>query len=220
MKLDKYFEGLAPEEARKLALELMQELVPQLGDLSEHPIAGVRWVDVNKVVANDYNPNSVASTEMRLLEHSILKDGYTQPVVTVYDEERDLYVIVDGFHRTTVMKTSEKVRSTTGGLLPIVVLKKDMNDRMAATVRHNRARGTHSVDGMSSIVFNMLDGGWKDEDICNEMGMEPDELVRLKHVTGFSKLFEDTEYSKEWKNRSQLLIEKKYRDEQAANKND
>lgn len=140
----------------------------------------------------------------------------TQPVVTMWDEERQLYIIVDGFHRTTVMKTSHKVQEMTGGLLPIVVIDKDINDRMAATVRHNRARGSHSIDGMSTIVFNMLDNGWTDDAICNEMGMEADELVRLKHITGFSKLFENAEYSEEWKNKSQLLLEKKYKEDELA----
>lgn len=215
-QIEAYLEGLDPLEQQKQALLIIQAAQEFLGILADHPISAVKWVDVDKVVANDYNPNSVASTEMKLLELSIMKDGYTQPVVTIRDEENDRYIIIDGFHRTTVMKTSAEVRPTTGGLLPIVVLKKEINDRMAATVRHNRARGTHSIDGMSNIVFEMLENGWEDDAICNELGMEPDELVRLKHVTGFSKLFEDTEYNREWKNRSQLLIEKKYRDEQAS----
>jgi ParB-like chromosome segregation protein Spo0J len=200
-----------PQGKQEEVLQVLQEEFNALKGLPDQPISNVMWVDVNRVVANDYNPNSVASKEMKLLEVSILQDGYTQPVVTVYDEKTDKYVIVDGFHRTTVMKTSKRVQETTGGKLPIVVLKKEINDRMAATVRHNRARGSHSVDGMSTIVFEMLENGWQDHDICNQMGMEADELVRLKHITGFSKLFADTKYSQEWKNRSQLLLEKQYR---------
>ena len=99
------------------------------------------------------------------------------------------------------------------GRLPVVVLQKDMNERMAATVRHNRARGSHSVNGMSNMVFKMLDNGWLDQDICNHLGMAADELLRLKHVTGFSKLFEDAEYSKSWVTRNQVMLKKKYEDE-------
>jgi hypothetical protein len=97
-------------------------------------------------------------------------------------------------------------------MLPIVVINKDINDRMASTVRHNRARGKHSIAGMSSMVFKMLDNGWADEAICNELGMEPEELLKLKHITGFSKLFADTEYKKSWKTKRQILQEKSYRD--------
>jgi hypothetical protein len=108
------------------------------------------------------------------------------------------------------MKTYKDIRESTGGLLPVVVLKKDMNDRMASTVRHNRARGKHSVDGMSSIVFNMLENGWEDDQICAEMGLEAEELLRLKHITGFSKLFEDVEYKKSWEAKKQIKIRHEY----------
>ena len=177
------------------------------------PVDWVRWVPVDKVQANDYNPNSVATTEMRLLYTSILHDGYTQPVVTVYDESIDKYVIVDGFHRFLTCRENEDIRERNGGTLPIVVLDKSMNDRMASTVRHNRARGKHSVSGMSSMVFTMLNDGWDDSDICNELGMESEELLRLKHITGFSKLFEDTEYKKSWKTKFQIKLKKKLQDE-------
>ena len=177
------------------------------------PVDWVRWVPVDKVQANDYNPNSVATTERRLLYTSILHDGYTQPVVTVYDESIDKYVIVDGFHRFLTCRENEDIRERNGGTLPIVVLDKSMNDRMASTVRHNRARGKHSVSGMSSMVFTMLNDGWDDSDICNELGMESEELLRLKHITGFSKLFEDTEYKKSWKTKFQIKLKKKLQDE-------
>ena len=166
-------------------------------------------VSMEELVANDYNPNSVAGREMALLYTSIKQDGYTQPIVTVWDEKRDKYVIVDGFHRYFVGKNNKDILESTGGRLPVVVLDKTINDRMASTIRHNRARGSHSVDGMSSMVFAMLDNGWKDEDICNHLGMEADELLRLKHVTGFSKLFEDAEYNKAWTTKNQLLIKKR-----------
>lgn len=118
--------------------------------------------------------------------------------------------IVDGFHRYFTVKSNKDLRDRTLGLIPIVVLDKGMNDRMAATVRHNRARGAHSIQGMSNLVFEMLENGWADEAICNELGMEPEELLRLKHITGFSKLFENVEYRKAWMTSRQILIKKEY----------
>jgi ParB-like chromosome segregation protein Spo0J len=182
-------------------------------DYSAHPINDVQWVPIEMVEPNDYNPNSVASKEMKLLHTSIKHDGYTQPVVTIWDEERGKYVIVDGFHRYFTCKNNKDIYESTDGKLPIVVLKKTINERMAATVRHNRARGAHSINGMSNMVFSMLENGWDDAAICNHLGMEPDELLRLKHITGFSKLFEDAEYSKAWHTKNQLLLKKKYHDD-------
>lgn len=190
----------------------------QFEAVESQPVADVRWVPLEKVSPNDYNPNSVAKIEMGLLRTSIMHDGYTQPVVTVYDQERDLYVIVDGFHRYYVMKTTPEIRERTGGLLPIVVINKGMNDRMASTVRHNRARGKHSVEGMASMVFGMLDNGWGDAEICNELGMSPEELLRLKHITGFSKLFEDAPYRQAWMLRSQIRIEQEHKKSGGASK--
>ena len=174
------------------------------------PVSYVRWVPLEKVVANDYNPNSVARNEMRLLHVSVKADGYTQPIVTVYDAERDIYVIVDGFHRSLVCRTYPDIAESTGGRVPVVVINKTINDRMASTVRHNRARGKHSVDGMASMVFQMLENGWDDAAVCNEMGLEAEELVRLKHITGFSKLFENAEYRKAWEMAKQMKMRMDY----------
>jgi len=192
--------------------DLKNWIFKELSSKKDMPVDNVIWVDINKVQANDYNPNSVAKQEMNLLYTSISHDGYTQPVVTIYDKEKDKYIIIDGFHRYLILKTYSDLREKTGGLLPVVVLEKDINDRMASTVRHNRARGKHSVSGMSSMVFNMLDNGWEDEDICNELGMETEELLRLKHITGFSKLFENIEYKKAWYSKKQLQLAKKLKD--------
>lgn len=194
-------------------IEDVKHLLDQVSPLSTQPVNRIRWVDVNDVEANDYNPNSVAGQEMRLLYTSILHDGYTQPVVTVYDEKRKKYVIVDGFHRYFTCKNNQDIRDRNHGRLPIVVLDKDINDRMASTVRHNRARGKHSVGGMSNMVFQMLENGWGDAEICNHLGMEPDELLRLKHITGFSKLFADTDYNKAWVSKHQIQLAKKVREE-------
>ncbi len=192
------------------AIEALRDLLHGLSPVAAQPVDRVRWVPIEKVTPNDYNPNSVAKVEMGLLYHSVKHDGYTQPVVTIHDAERDLFVIVDGFHRYYTCKTNPDILARNHGRLPIVVIDKDINDRMASTVRHNRARGKHSVEGMSSMVFQMLENGWSDAAICNELGMEPEELLRLKHITGFSKLFEDVEYRRAWTTRRQILLKKEH----------
>ena len=136
--------------------------------------------------------------------------------MTYYDAEKDRYEIVDGFHRYTIMKRYRDIHDRNHGLLPVVVIDKPINDRMASTIRHNRARGKHSVQGMSSMVFQMLENGWEDADICNELGMGAEELLRLKHITGFSKLFADVEYQKSWVTARQIRIAKAWKDQQAA----
>jgi ParB-like chromosome segregation protein Spo0J len=196
-------------------IEEVKEVLHEISPQSNAPVDRVRWVPLEEVEPNDYNPNSVAKVEMGLLFKSIDKDGYTQPVVTIRDEEKGKYVIVDGFHRYFTMRRSSKIRERCNGLLPIVVIKKDINERMAATVRHNRARGKHSVDGMANMVFQMLENGMSDADICNELGMEAEELVRLKHITGFSKLFKDVAYNKAWVNENQIKIKMKRKKEEA-----
>jgi len=184
----------------------------ELSCLKSQPVDYVIWVPLDKVQANDYNPNSVAKKEMGLLYTSIKSDGYTQPTVTVYDPEKDKYIIVDGFHRYFVCKTFKDIYESNQGMLPVVVIEKSLAERMAATVRHNRARGVHSIDGMSNLVFQMLEEGHSDNDVCNELGLDAEELLKLKHITGFSKLFEDAEYRKAWETEKQILIRKKYQE--------
>ena len=200
-------------ENKTVYMQSLKDALHEISPTKAQPVDNIRWVPIERVHANDYNPNSVAKNEMRLLHTSIKHDGYTQPVVTVYDDENDRYVIVDGFHRYTTMRLNSDIRETTGGYLPIVVIDKPINDRMASTVRHNRARGKHSITGMASMVFSMLENGWQDEAICNELGLEPDELLRLKHVTGFSKLFENVEYRKSWETKNQIQLRKAYEKE-------
>jgi ParB-like chromosome segregation protein Spo0J len=187
--------------------------------IQDQPVSHVQWVPLDKVSPNDYNPNTVARIEMGLLCTSIRHDGYTQPIVTVYDPDADKYVIVDGFHRYFVMKTNKDVYDACEGMLPVVVLNKGMNDRMASTIRHNRARGKHTVQGMSAMVFDLLQNGWSDEEICNELGMGPEEILRLKHITGFSKLFADVEYQRSWVTDRQIRIKKEYEAKQKAEGN-
>ena len=195
-------------QARLQAIENARQALAELSPLHEQPVDRIRWVPVEDVEPNDYNPNSVAKIEMGLLYTSILHDGYTQPVVTIWDEEKQKYVIVDGFHRYFTCRNNTDIRERNLGYLPIAVLDKPINDRMASTVRHNRARGKHSIDGMSNMVFQMSENGWSEAEICGELGMEAEEVLRLKHITGFSKLFENAEYKKAWESKVQLKLRK------------
>ena len=195
-------------------IEEIKELLHNLSPLKEQPVNRIRWVLIDEVCPNDYNPNSVAKKEMGLLYTSIKHDGYTQPIVTIQDQKTGKYVIIDGFHRYYTAKTNADILERNKGYLPIVVLEKDINDRMASTVRHNRARGMHSIAGMSSMVFTMLENGWSDKEICNELGMGVEELVKLKHITGFSKLFADAEYNKAWESANQIRLKLKHKQDE------
>lgn len=163
----------------------------------DHPVNNVRWVDAQLVKANDYNPNTVAPPEMKLLRLSIEADGITQPVV-VYENQDGTFTVVDGFHRTSVIKNSRKIMDSTGGKIPIVVIDKPLTHRMASTVRHNRARGKHGVMPMSDIVLSLVEKGWDDGRIATELGMDADEVLRLKQVRGLKMLFKDKEFSEAW----------------------
>lgn len=162
------------------------------------PVYKVIAVEVEKIQANAYNPNSVASPEMKLLYESILNDGYTMPIVCYYLPEIDKYEIVDGFHRYTIIKKHKDIFDREEGKLPVVVIDKDITNRMASTIRHNRARGSHSVDLMSNIVAELLEMGKSDKWIAKHLGMDADELLRLKQITGLASLFKDKEFSKSW----------------------
>lgn len=212
-KIEKQISEQLKKAKDKIAFlnKLRKFIHEEISVLTSQPIDFVRWVPIDDVMPNDYNPNSVAKKEMGLLYKSIKHDGYTQPVVTIYDEERKKYIIVDGFHRYFTCKQNEDIRKRNNGMLPIVVIKKDINERMAATIRHNRARGEHSIKGMSNMVFNMLQNGWQDNEICNHLGMEADEILRLKHITGFSKLFKDVEYQKAWETKRQIKLKFDYK---------
>lgn len=162
------------------------------------PVYNVKSVSIDKVKANDYNPNSVAPPEMELLETSIWEDGYTQPVVTYYNKEEDIYIVVDGFHRYMTLKNSKRIFDREKGMLPIVVIDKEIGDRMASTIRHNRARGSHSIELMSNIVSELVEMGKGDSWICNHIGMSKDELLRLKQITGLASLFKNRDFSDSW----------------------
>lgn len=162
------------------------------------PVYNVRPVPLEKIRANLYNPNAVAPPEMRLLEKSIREDGYTMPIVCYYLPEEDVYEIVDGFHRYTVMMTCADIREREGGMMPVVIIEKDISNRMASTIRHNRARGTHSIDLMVNIVADLVGSGMSDDWIAKNIGMDADELLRLKQISGLAALFKDREFSKAW----------------------
>ena len=164
------------------------------------PVYNVIAVQIEKAVENNYNPNVVAPPEMKLLERSIWEDGYTMPCVCYYLADEDKYEIVDGFHRYLVMKTSERIRKRENGLLPVSVINKDISERMASTIRHNRARGTHTVELMSHIVSELTKSGMTDEWIMKNIGMDTDELLRLKQISGLAELFADKEFggSDDW----------------------
>ena len=162
------------------------------------PVYNVVRAPLEKIKANNYNPNSVAPPEMQLLETSIWEDGYTQPVVCYYDKDEDMYIVVDGFHRYRICRESKRVNERENGTLPIVIIDKEIGDRMASTIRHNRARGSHNIELMSSIVAELVEIGKGDAWICKHIGMSSDELLRLKQITGLASLFTNQDFSNSW----------------------
>ena len=188
------------------AISKIREAIHEVSPRGNQPIDLVRWVPISMVRPNDYNPNSVAKKEMWLLSVSIREDGYTQLIVTIWDDRAKKYIIVDGFHRYSVSVNCEDIRKINDGMLPIVVIKKGISDRMASTVRHNRARGEHSISGMSGLVFSMLEAGSTDLEVCNKLGLEADELMKLKHITGFSALYKDKRYGQAWETKQMIRL--------------
>lgn len=165
---------------------------------STSPVYNVRAVPLNKIRANAYNPNAVAPPEMRLLEKSIREDGYTMPIVCYYLPDDDVYEIVDGFHRYSVMMSCKDIREREGGLMPVVTIDKPISNRMASTIRHNRARGSHSIDLMVNIVGELVEAGMSDEWIAKNIGMDADEILRLKQISGLAALFKNEDFSRAW----------------------
>ena len=162
------------------------------------PVYNVKAIPLEKIRANEYNPNSVAPPEMKLLYDSIKEDGYTMPVVVYYHTKDDMYEIVDGFHRYAIMLKYDDIYNREKGLLPCSIIEKPISDRMASTIRHNRARGTHNIDLMSNIVTELIEMGKTDNWICQHLGMSKDEILRMKQITGLAALFKNKEFSKSW----------------------
>lgn len=171
----------------------------EYGPMKSEPVDCVIWIKNDLVQANDYNPNSVAPPEMDLLHQSILQDGYTQPIV---GWSRDgIYEVVDGFHRHRVGKERQDVNERIKGYLPVTIIndgRTDLGDRMASTIRHNRARGKHKVEAMSDIVIELKRRNWSDKKIAKNLGMDPDEVLRLAQITGLAEMFKDDEFSEAW----------------------
>ena len=162
------------------------------------PVYNVIAVPVEKVVPNTYNPNSVAPPELNLLYDSIKEDGYTMPVVCYYEKPEDIYIIVDGFHRYRIMLDYPDIYERERGMLPVSVIDKPVDYRMASTIRHNRARGTHNVDLMSNIIKELCELGRSDAWISKHLGMDKDEILRLKQITGLAELFKDVKFGSAW----------------------
>jgi len=193
-----FLKDLPIDERIKRINEIKLEL-QNYSPFASNPVDCVVWVRKEIVYANDYNPNSVAPPEMKLLEHSIIEDGYTQPIVT-WKTENGLEVI-DGFHRSRVGKESKEVANRVMGYLPVVIVRDsqtDKNDRIASTIRHNRARGKHKIEAMSDIVIELARRNWSDEKIAKNLGMDEDEVLRLKQITGLAEMFSDKDFSKAW----------------------
>jgi len=181
------------------AINAIRKSLAKHSPFSEEPVDCVEWVAFESVQANDYNPNSVAPPEMKLLEHSITSDGYTQPIVAWAND--DHYEVIDGFHRNRVARECESVNKRVHGYLPLAIIREDRegrNDRIASTIRHNRARGKHKIESMSDIVVELKRRNWSPKKIGAELGMDQDEVLRLCQITGLAEMFADGEFSEAW----------------------
>src|SRR5699024_396610 len=188
-------------EEKVTTLNEFKIMMHEVSPFKSEPVDLVLWVKNERVGANDYNPNSVAPPEMELLEHSISTDGYTQPIVSWEKEDEDNYEVVDGFHRSRVGKESEIVRERVNGYVPLTVIKESQlgrNDRIASTIRHNRARGKHKVDSMSEIVIELKRRNWSDKKVAKELGMDQDEVLRLTQIQGLAEMFKNEEFTQAW----------------------
>ncbi len=188
-----------PDPERIEQLNAIRRALHDVSPFRDEPVDLVEWVPCDATQGNEYNPNKVAPPEMRLLEHSIASDGYTQPIVTHHDG--DAFVVVDGFHRHRVGRESKVVRERVHGYLPVVRIRAERTateDRMASTVRHNRARGVHGVEPMTELVCYLAKKGWDDAKIGKELGMDSDEVLRFRQISGLAELFADQPFSEAW----------------------
>lgn len=198
-EIETYLQSL-PEEDRINAINAFRQAIHQHSPFREQPVDCVIWVKQDAITANDYNPNNVAPPEKRLLSKSLELDGFTQPIV-VTENAPQHYEIVDGFHRHEIGSTRAALKRQLKGYLPVTCLRRerqDKHDRMAATIRHNRARGRHQINAMAEIVRELAQLGWNEEKIGKELGMDSDEVLRLKQINGLLELFADRRYSEAW----------------------
>lgn len=189
------------------ALNRIRKTLSSVSPFNQEPTDCVQWIKQDHIQANEYNPNKVAAPEMKLLYRSIKEDGYTMPIVT-YSLGKDHWEIVDGFHRNRIDREYKDIKERTHGYLPVTVLDKPADERIGSTIRHNRARGTHGIRPMSDIVMDLVRSGWDDEKICAKLGMDLDEVIRLKQITGIKEAFINHDFSKSWEEFEQKMIEK------------
>lgn len=195
------------------AINEVKRMLHEVSPLRNEPVDCVVWVKSDTVYANDYNPNSVAPPEMELLKLSIDADGFTQPIVSMRDADGNREVI-DGFHRNRIGKESNEIRDRLHGYLPVVTInleRTSKEDRIASTIRHNRARGKHKIESMSDIVLDLKRRNWSDKKIARELGMDADEVLRLTQITGLAEMFKDRDFSKSWE--ADTLVESDYTNE-------
>lgn len=186
-----------PEKERIEAINEFRMAIHSVSPFREEPVDCVLWVESQNITPNDYNPNNVAPPEKKLLLKSIEADGFTQPIVVVHSAEKE-YEIIDGFHRHELGKSKPSLKSRLKGYLPVTCLQRERHERMAATIRHNRARGRHQIHAMSEIVRELSLLGWSEEKIGKDLGMDSDEVLRLKQINGLQELFADRRFSKAW----------------------
>jgi len=194
-----YVVNLRTDDEKIDAINKLKECLHKLSPFAREPVDCVLWVRADQVTANDYNPNVMAPSEKRLLLHSLIADGFTQPVVV--SEDRGKYIVVDGFHRQLLGKKTSGAGKFLKGYLPVTCINDDRKgkaERIAATIRHNRARGKHQIASMSDIVRDLIRLGWSGEQIAQELGMDPDEVLRLKQISGLTELFDGEEFSRAW----------------------
>lgn len=201
--LDKFLSEIQAESlADKVdVINQLRQIIHNHSPFKDEPVDFVKWVPNSNVVANEYNPNKVAPPEMQLLEVSIMNDGYTQPIVSFPHPEGDIVEVVDGFHRSRVGKESIIVNGRVKGFLPIVAIRKEnqgKKERIASTIRHNRARGKHQVSAMSEIVIELKNRNWNNARIARELGMDEDEILRLCQISGLEGMFKDKDFSNAW----------------------
>lgn len=179
------------------AINSVKKSLNSISPFKSEPVDCVLWVKADTIQANEYNPNKVATPEMKLLHTSIKEDGYTQPIVT-FDLKNGHREVVDGFHRNRIGKEYKDIQNRIHGYLPVTTLDKPLDERIGSTIRHNRARGTHQIRDMSTIVLDLTKQGWSEEEICKKLGMELDEVIRLKQITGLKEAFQNHDFSKSW----------------------
>ncbi|MBD8129094.1 ParB-like nuclease domain-containing protein [Pantoea agglomerans] len=194
-----YLESFDDVELKINAINELKSLIHQHSPFCCEPVDCVLWVKAKTVEANDYNPNMMATVEKKLLERSIKQDGFTQPVVVANQQQR--YLVVDGFHRHLIGKSCPELNQRLRGYLPVALINAEcegQKERIAATIRHNRARGKHQIAAMSDIVRDLHRQGWDDSRIGEELGMDADEVLRLKQISGLTELFADKRFSEAW----------------------